>query len=230
MLAGVIFDIDGTIIDSVPEHIRTWKAAFQKFGKDVSAAEIRPQIGKEADQLMTVFFSEEELKQFGQQLKTYRDNLFKEKYLPTLKAFPLVRDLFTQIKGDSTLISLASSSKKDELKIYKKIAQIEELVNSEVSADDVKRSKPHPDIFHAALERLGNLDPETVIVIGDTRYDAAAADKAKLRTIGLLCGGSTKVELLEAGCIALYLHPADLLARYHSSPLSKGVQRAKKSK
>lgn len=104
------------------------------------------------------------------------------------------------------------------------------MVDSEVSADDVKRSKPHPDIFLAALEELGNLDPETVIVIGDTRYDAAAADKAKLRTIGLLCGGSTKVELLEAGCIALYLHPADLLAKYHSSPLSKGVQHAKKSK
>ncbi len=71
MPEAVIFDIDGTIIDSVPEHIRTWKSAFKKFGKDVSVSAIRPQIGKEADELLPVFFSQEELEQFGEELKSH---------------------------------------------------------------------------------------------------------------------------------------------------------------
>ena len=221
MPEAVIFDIDGTIIDSVPEHIRTWKSAFKKFGKDVSVSAIRPQIGKEADELLPVFFSQEELEQFGEELKNYRDELFKRKYLPTLKPFSGVRDLFRQLKADSILISLASSSKKDELKTYQKIAQIEELVDSAVSADDVNRAKPFPDIFQVALKELGELNPKNVIVVGDTRYDAEAAEKANLSTVGLLCGASTKREVIEAGCIALYLHPADLLANYRSSPLFK---------
>ena len=221
MPQAVLFDIDGTIIDSVPEHIRTWKSAFKKFGKNVSADAIRPQIGKEADELLPVFFSKDELEQFGDELKEYRDRLFKTKYLPTVKAFPGVRDLFRRLKGDSTLIALASSSKEDELKIYKQIAQIEDLVDSVTSADDVKRSKPFPDIFQNALKELGNPDPYDVIVVGDTRYDAEAAAKANLETIGLLCGASTKRELLEAGCIALYRDPGELLTKYQNSPLSK---------
>jgi HAD superfamily hydrolase (TIGR01549 family) len=221
MLEAVIFDIDGTIVDSVDFHANAWKAAFKKFGKDIPFKAIRSQIGKGADQLLPIFFSRDALKDFGEEMEKYRSDLYKKRYLPRVKAFPQVRELFERIKNDRILISLASSAKEDELKRYKKIAQVEDLIDTEVSSDNANKSKPFPDIFQVALEKLNKIDPATVIVIGDTRYDAEAASKAKVRAIGFLSGGSSEEELREAGCIAIYRHPVDLLAQYEKSPFSK---------
>jgi beta-phosphoglucomutase-like phosphatase (HAD superfamily) len=82
MIKAVIFDIDGTIVDSVDLHVKAWQIAFAKFGKEISYEAIRPQIGKGADQLLPVFFSKKELHEFGQELEKYRSDLFKKEYLP----------------------------------------------------------------------------------------------------------------------------------------------------
>ena len=216
MLQAVIFDVDGTIVDSVDLHADAWKVAFEKFGKTFPFHEIRRQIGKGSDQLLPVFLSEQELDQFGEDLDEYRSKIFKEKFLPRVQAFPKVRDLFERIKKDGKQIVLASSAKSDELDTYKKIARIDDLIESETSSDDADRSKPYPDIFQAALARLKGVAPENVVVIGDTPYDAQAAAKADLKSIGLLCGGWTKEELRRAGCAAIYLDIEDLLLQYDS--------------
>ena len=217
MIEAVIFDIDGTIVDSVDLHAKAWQRAFEKFGKNILLEAIRSQIGKGADQLLPVYFSKQELEQFGEAIEIYRGELFKKEYLPKVKGFPKVRELFERIKQKQ--LALASSAKKDELKRYKEIAQIDDLIESETSSDNVERSKPCPDIFEAALKQLGNVIPDKVIVVGDTPYDAAAAAEANLKSIGLLCGGWTEPQLRRAGCIAVYRDPADLLARYEESPL-----------
>jgi beta-phosphoglucomutase-like phosphatase (HAD superfamily) len=130
-----------------------------------------------------------------------------------------VRELFERIKGDKKQIALGSSAKQDELRQYKEIAGIDDLIETETASDNVEKSKPCPDIFEAALKQLGNISPAKVIVGGDTPYDASAAAKADLTMIGLLCGGWTQPQLIRAGCIATYRDPADLLARYEESPL-----------
>jgi HAD superfamily hydrolase (TIGR01549 family) len=219
MIEAVIFDIDGTIVDSVDLHAKAWQRTFAKFGKDILLEAIRSQIGKGADQLLPVYFSKQELEQFGEAMEIYRGELFKKEYLPKVKGFPKVRELFQRIKRDKKQIALASSAKKDELNRYKEIAQIDDLIENETSSDNVERSKPCPDIFEAALKQLGNVTPDRVIVVGDTPYDAAAAAEANLKSIGLLCGGWTEPQLRRAGCIAVYRDPADLLARYEESPL-----------
>jgi HAD superfamily hydrolase (TIGR01549 family) len=219
MISAVIFDIDGTIVDSVDLHAKAWQLAFAEFGKDVSVAAIRKEIGKGADQLLPVFFSKEELNRFGRELDKYRGELFKREYLPQVKTFPKVRDLFRRIKEDEKLIALASSAKRDELDAYKKIAAIEDLVEIETSSEDVEKSKPHPDVFGAALHRLATI-PDEVIVVGDTPYDAQAAGKLNLRVIGVLCGGWTANQLQQSGCIAIYRDPAELLECYDGSPIS----------
>jgi HAD superfamily hydrolase (TIGR01509 family) len=220
-LKAVIFDIDGTLVDSVDLHAKAWQMAFDKFGKKVSFGAIRRQIGKGADQLLPVFFSKDELDQFGDELNSDRSTLFKQQYLPTVKAFPKVRELFERIKQDGRQIALASSAKDDELEAFKKIAQIADLIETETSSGDVKKSKPHPDVFATALKELGNIAPDQVIAVGDTPYDAEAAAKINLRAIGLFCGGWNEEELRRAGCMAVYQDPADLLARYNSSPLAR---------
>jgi beta-phosphoglucomutase-like phosphatase (HAD superfamily) len=119
-------------------------------------------------------------------------------------------------------VALASSAKADEIETYKRIARIEDLVADETTSDDVERSKPHPDVFLAALEQLGQVRPTDAIAVGDTPYDAEAAGKAGLATIGLLCGGFPETDLRAAGCVAIYQDPADLLARFDASPLAAG--------
>jgi HAD superfamily hydrolase (TIGR01509 family) len=219
MPSGIIFDIDGTLVDSVDLHARAWSDALKKFGHEPAPAEIRKQIGKGSDQLLPVFLDPKELNKYGKQLEFYRSELFKRDYLAMVRAFPRVRELFLHIIQRGQRIALASSAKSDELATYKRIAGIEDLVEVVTSADDAEKSKPHPDIFSAALEQL-KIGPSEAIVVGDTQYDVQAATKLNVRAIGLLCGGSAENVLRKAGCIAVYRDPADLLTRYDRSPLA----------
>ena len=220
MIGAAIFDVDGTLVDSVDLHARAWQEALAHFGYKDDFEEVRSQIGKGGDQLLQVFLSRAELARHGEELEQYRSNLFKRKYLSQVHGFPRVRELFQRLLRDGKRIALASSAKGDELEAYKRAAGIGDLIDTETSSDDAEKSKPHPDIFEAALSRLGNPAPETTLVVGDTPYDAQAARKAHIYTIGILCGGFPANSLLQAGCIALYRDPADLLAKYENSPLA----------
>jgi HAD superfamily hydrolase (TIGR01509 family) len=229
MIKAVIFDIDGTLVDSVDLHAEAWQEAFKKFGCDVPFERVRYQIGKGGDQLIPVFFSLEDVNRFGKELEAYRAKLFKEKYLPQVRPFPKVRQLFERIIEDGKRIVLGSSARGDELKVYKEIARISDLVEDETTGDDVEKSKPHPDIFIEALSELGNPPSEEVLVVGDTPYDAEAALKAHLHTIGMLCGGFPEEALCASRCIAIYKDPADLLAKYEQSPIAQGLFAAAQS-
>jgi HAD superfamily hydrolase (TIGR01549 family) len=221
MIKAVIFDIDGTLVDSVDLHARAWQETFRHFGKEIPYERVRHQIGKGGDQLMPVFFSKEELAEIVEEMEKYRGELYKRDYLPRVRAFPGVRDLFLKIRDEGKRLALASSAKEEELGAYKKIADIEDLVEEETSADDADKSKPHPDIFEAALERLGDVRAHEALVVGDTPYDAEAAGKIDLQTIGVLCGGFPRQELIAAGCRQIFDDPADFLARYEESLVAK---------
>lgn len=186
---AVIFDVDGTLIDSVDLHAHAWQDALREFGHEVAFDRLRGQIGKGGDQLLPVFLSQDEVDATGEALNTRRGEIFKERYLSRIKPFPMVRELLRRIRDDGMQVALASSASKEDLAAYKKAAQIEDLLQAETSTDDAEKSKPHPDIFEAAMRRLGGLDPKQVIVVGDTPYDAEAAGKAGLRVVGVLCGG-----------------------------------------
>ena len=138
MIKAVIFDVDGTLVDSVDLHARAWQEAFRRFGEEIPYERVRHQIGKGGDQLMPVFLSKEELGEFGEELEKYRGELFKREYLPEVKGFPGVRELFQRVKAEGLKVALASSAKGDELKTYKKLARIEDLVEEETSADDAE--------------------------------------------------------------------------------------------
>ena len=221
MIKTVIFDVDGTLVDTVDMHAEAWQRALEEYGKEVEFSAVRAQIGKGGDQLLPVFLSREELDQFGEELEKRRGEIFKQEYLPKTNAFPQVRELVERIQRDGMRVVLASSAKQDELDHFKKVTNIADLLEGETSADDAEKAKPEPDIFLAAMNEGGNRDPSEAIVIGDTPYDAIAAAKAKLKTIGLLCGGFPEQSLKDAGCVAIYKDPADLLARYEESPIIK---------
>src|SRR5689334_3821702 len=185
-MKAIIFDIDGTLVDSVDLHAEAWQEAFRHFGREIPLEQIRSQIGKGGDQLLPVFLSKPELKAKGKEIESYRRQLFKQKYLPRVTAFPRVRELFERLLADRWRIALASSAKGDELDTYKRIANIGDLLDAQTSSDDAEKSKPYPDIFIAALKHLGNVSAQDCFVIGDSPYDAEAAGKAGMAAIGVL--------------------------------------------
>ncbi len=218
---AAIFDIDGTLLDSVDLHAEAWRQAFLRFGRDIPFADIRSQIGKGGDQLLPVFLSEREVALIGKVLEKTRGDLFKREFLSQVKPFPGVRPLFERIKRDGLKIALASSSKQEEVARYAKLLEIEDLIETGTSTDDAEKSKPHPDIFEAALEKLGSPSAKKCVVLGDTPYDAEAAGKAGIKTIGMLCGGFPEEDLKKAGAVAIFRDPEDLLRRYDESPLAQ---------
>lgn len=219
MTRAVIFDIDGTLIDSVDVHAHAWRETFLQYGKDIPFEDVRAQIGKGGDQLMPVFFPRAELKRIGKEMEQFRTRLFQAKYLPRVRPFPRVKELFERLLQDRLRIAVATSAKEDELHAYLSLAGIEDFIDEQTSSDDARRSKPHPDIFAAALAKLEDVAPEDAVVIGDTPYDAEAAGKLGLTTIGVLCGGFPEDSLRTAGCAAIFRDPADLLDRYEESPI-----------
>jgi HAD superfamily hydrolase (TIGR01509 family) len=219
MIKNVIFDVDGTLIDTVDLHARAWHEALRHFGKDAAYEDVRFQIGKGGDQLMPVFWSEDELTEKEEEISEWRKRFFKEECFAQVRPFPQVRQLMELLLREGKQIALASSAMGDELEEYKKIAEIDDLIQTATSSDDAEKSKPHPDIFAAALKKLGSPPVDETLVIGDTPYDIEAAGKIGLRTIAVRCGGFPEDSL--RGALAIYQDPADLLTSYLNSPLAR---------
>jgi beta-phosphoglucomutase-like phosphatase (HAD superfamily) len=213
MLDAIIFDVDGTLVDSVDLHARAWREALAHFGVELAYPEVRLQIGKGADQLLPALVPEDRLEEIAGPLAAFRARLYREAYLPQVVAYPAVRRLVARLRGDGKRIALASSAEEGELGHYVRVAAIEGLYDAATSAGDAGRARPWPDVIQAALAKLG-APPERCRMVGDTPYDASAAVGAGVVPVGVLCGGFPPELLRRAGCVALHRDPAALLAAY----------------
>ena len=218
MLKGVIFDVDGTLVDSNDAHAQSWVDTFTEAGYDVPFEKVRPLIGMGADKLLPKTIGISRDSDEGKKLGERRGKIFRSKYLPRLQPLPGARDLVLRVKQDGLKAIVATSAKDDELKGLLKAAHVEDLMEEKATASDAKRSKPDPDIVEAAIEESGT-SSKHLVMIGDTPYDIEAAAKAGVRAIGFLSGGWSR-EALE-GASAVYEGPADLLAHYDSSLLGE---------
>jgi HAD superfamily hydrolase (TIGR01509 family) len=219
-IRAVILDVDGTLIDSVDQHARAWQEAFAAFGHIVPFRAIRSQIGKGGDQLMPTFLSPRAVKQSGKEIAAYRTAVYRIRFLPKTKPFGGVRALCLRLKRTGWKVAIGSSADRKDLLAVLRVLRIERLVDVITSADDARRSKPHPDIFLTVRRKLPGLNPESCIVVGDSPYDAMAAKRAGIRSVGFLCGGSPRAKLTRAGAEKIYLNPSDLLRRYPTSPFN----------
>lgn len=220
MPKAAIFDLDGTLLDSVDLHALAWHEAMRKFGHEVSFEQARSQIGKGGDKLIPVFLSAGDQRDHGKEMEESRSERFKSAYLPLVRPFSAVPDLLRRVRDAGVRVAIASSAKKDELGKYLDIAGIADLVDETASSEDAEESKPAPDIFQVVLKKL-KLEGVDAVAIGDTPYDASAAGKAGIATIGVLCGGFTEVSLRDAGCVDVYPGPAALFARFEKSQLAR---------
>jgi HAD superfamily hydrolase (TIGR01509 family) len=218
MIRALLCDIDGTLVQSNWLHAAAWRDAFAEMELPLDLEELRRQIGKGGNQLIPVFVPWWKQRHVEVPLKELRKFIFETEYLDQVKPIPRVREFLLHLHERGIRLALASSASKKDLTMYKKLANIEDLIEEESSADDADRSKPHPDIFQAALKRLG-LEPADVLALGDTPYDAEAAGKAGVWTIGVMTGGWSREDLLAAGCVEVYQDVGELLDRFDESAL-----------
>jgi HAD superfamily hydrolase (TIGR01509 family) len=218
---AALFDVDGTLVDTNDLHAAAWREAFLHFGLDRPLGEIRWHVGKGSDNFIPALFPDmPEARR--EEIADFRSDLFKRHYLPRATPFPGVRDLFERLAGDGVRIVLASSSHSEEVDFYLGLIGCEDLVDAKTSKDDVESSKPCPDIFEAALARAAPYGADEAAVVGDTPWDAKAAARLGLRTIGFRSGGFPDEALTAAGACELYDGPEDLLRRYDTSVFGRG--------
>ncbi len=152
---AVLFDVDGTLVDTVDLHAQAWVEALQHFGVEADFTDIRLQIGKGGDQLLPGLIPPDMLEERGEEIQEFRSDLFKRKYMSQVRPFTGVRELFERIRSSGQKIVLASSGPAEEVEKHKATANIADLIDDATTADDAQRSKPFPDIFEAAFGKLG---------------------------------------------------------------------------
>jgi len=194
---GLIFDIDGTLVDSNDLHAEAWQEAFREFGVEFPYQEIRAQMGKGADLLVPDMLNAKQSRKFGKELQGLRAKLFRRKYLPRVLPFPGVRATLEKLKSAHIKLALASSSDPEEVKYYVQLLEIGDLIEGSTSKGDAEYSKPSPEIFQAALKKIGT-DEALTATVGDTPYDIMASHRAALPVIAVLCGGFAAETLAKA--------------------------------
>lgn len=218
MIKAILFDIDGTLIDSNDLHVEAWARVFADAGHQVSRAAIAGQIGKGGDNLVPALLpgaSEET----AERLSDRHGEVFKADYLSTARPFPGARALLERAHAEGAKVVLASSASAEELDHYVERLQVKALVAAKTSIDDVATSKPAPDIFAAALKKAG-VTAEEAIAVGDSPHDVASAKGAGVRTVAVLSGGFAEAVLRDAGAVAVYRDVKTLLEDYAGSVLA----------
>lgn len=218
---AVLFDVDGTLINSNDAHAEAWSRTFAHFGQQIPVDLVRAQIGKGSDNLLPALLPADFIAANTDAMEAYRSDLFARAYLDDIRPFPGVRELFERVRAEGLEIVLASSGVDDEVAHHLKLIDCADLVTATTSADDAAHSKPNPDIFAAAIAKLKGVTPAETVVVGDSPYDMQAAKALGIATIGLRCGGFADDVLIAAGCDRLFDDPADLLARFEESVLAR---------
>jgi HAD superfamily hydrolase (TIGR01509 family) len=196
-MQALLLDIDGTLVDSNDKHTDCWVEAFAHFGKTVPRDTVRQQIGKGGDLLVPDTLNAREMREFGEELKEVRGKLWKERYMKSVQPFPGVREALRDLAARGLKLAFASSSNPDEVEYYVSLLGAEDLLEGATSKGDAKFSKPSPEIFQAALERVGT-KREHALAVGDTPYDVLAAHRAGIAIAAVLCGGFPRETLAKA--------------------------------
>ena len=216
MIRAVLLDVDGTLIDSNDAHARAWVDVGDEFDHEIEFGRVRWLIGMGGDRVLPELTGLEEESDEGRQILDRRGEIFRERYLPQLRAFPDTHALLERLRKDGRKLVIATSASGKDLKALLKQAGLERLIDDATNSDEAEESKPAPDIVEAALEKAG-VPVGDVVMIGDTPYDVKAAQRAGVEIIGVRCGGWDTRDL--KGAREIYADPADLLANYESSLL-----------
>jgi len=203
---AVLFDIDGTLVDSTYHHALAWARAFARRKVDVPLWKVHRAVGMGGDKLVEHVAGPEVEEEHGDALREGWEEEYAE-LVAEVRPLSGAADLVKDLAAAGWTLALASSSKRRFSDAAVRSLGIEDAVAVVTSADDAEESKPQPDIIEATLNRLS---VDRAVFVGDTPYDVAAAERAGLPCVGLLTGGFSRSELEEAGAAFVAESPGDL--------------------
>jgi phosphoglycolate phosphatase-like HAD superfamily hydrolase len=212
--AGVIFDVDGTLLDTNYLHVTAWWEAFRERGHDVACADIHRAIGLSSDDLITRVLGRPDPS------VSAAHSRYIAPYLGRMRPLAGAPDLLRDTARRGLNVVLATSAKDEELDLMLDALGARDALGTVVSSGDVDQAKPHPEIVQKALEESGT-DPDRAVMVGDTVWDVLAAQRAGLPCVGLLSGGISEEELRGAGAAETYPDPAALLGKLEGSAIGR---------
>src|SRR5262245_13374276 len=209
----LLFDVDGTLIDSNGAHAEAWTTALREYGVDVNVDQIRRMIGMGGDKILPAIAHVSEASDQGWSITRRKKQIFNS-LLPSLQSTRGARSLLEHLRDQDIGLVIATSADDREMAALLRRAGVADLIPERTSKDDAQASKPDPDIVHAALVR-SNARPKYTALIGDTPYDIEAADRAGIDAIALRCGGYWPDDSLR-GAVKVFDDPQALLAHWRS--------------
>jgi HAD superfamily hydrolase (TIGR01509 family) len=208
MIKGFIFDVDGTLIDSMNAHLESWIGAFSRFGRKVTKEEVKEYFGKRADQVVLSLSGERLAKGLIEKIIIEKRRLYRSR-IAKIKAIPGATELLAELRARGLKIGLATSAQRVELDFYIKNLFGEENIDYAVAGEEVARSKPNPDLIFVLLQKM-NLQKHEVALVGDSPHDMLAANRAGIKAIAVLTGGYKREELLKAGASLIFKNIQEL--------------------
>ncbi|MFS0733924.1 HAD family hydrolase [Microbacterium sp. 1P10UB] len=202
----VLFDVDGTLVDTNYQHALSWFRAFRRHDITVPVWRIHRAIGMGGDQLIASVTSDEVEAEYGEALREAWTEEFDE-VIDEVKPFASAHDLLVAVKKRGFQVVLASSGKAEHVERFLHLVDGADVVDAWTSSDDVENSKPEPDLVQTALDRVGG---RSGVMIGDSTWDIVAAQKLEVPTIAVRTGGFSSAELTEAGAVAVFDSLGDL--------------------
>jgi HAD superfamily hydrolase (TIGR01549 family) len=212
--AAVLFDVDGTLVDNNYLHIVAWWRAFRDLGRDVAMCQIHRCVGMGADQLVPELLGEPNDAAAEGHSRHYQP------FLRELRAFAGATALLRESAALGLDVVLATSAEPAEVEAALQALDASEWIAAITNIGDVERSKPHPDLFEAAMGKVG-VSADRCVAVGDTVYDVVAAAKLGVRCVALTSGGICESELREAGAAAIYRDTEDLRRNLRTSPIGE---------
>jgi HAD superfamily hydrolase (TIGR01509 family) len=218
---AVLFDIDGTLVDTSYLHALAWRRVFlERDEPEITTARIHRLVGMGTDELLETLFGRPR-----PELKPERARHF-DALKPDIRALPRAGDLLRAVHDRGVRVVLATSAEKSDLEALLAAIDADDAIDAVTSGGEVGAAKPAPDVFIVALEEAGTA-PDATVVVGDTVWDVVAADRAGLPCVAVTTGGISRADLLEAGAVAVYDDVAGILDHLDDSPLlGAGPRRA----
>ena len=213
-----ILDVDGTLVDTNYHHAIAWFRAFRRHFLTLPVWRIHRHIGMGGDQLVAALAGDELEERLGDSIREAETELYRE-VIGEVQAMEGSRELIEELKEAGNVVVLASSAKEWEVEHYLELLDAKELVDAWTTSADVEKTKPEPDLVHAALEKAGG-DDNDAMLIGDTVWDVEAAKRAGVETLAVLTGGFSEAELREAGAKDVFTSVEDLRRSLVETPLS----------
>ena len=201
LVSGYIFDVEGTLMDSVQQNLLSLQVCLADFGISIPYELLQLYSGLDGDQTLQLVAPDLNAPE-RQVVLEAQGRMYEAKYLGSVKAFAGVRDVFGALREGGGRIALATDCKGPELSHYRSLLNVDDLIDAMACGDDVEHGKPDPRLIGLALGKLG-ISAGQAVMIGDTPYDAEAASGAGTAAAGLLTGGFAKQALLEAGCFVV---------------------------